>query len=145
LCTSPGSICTSGRRAGRISRTPQPTAPDEALPEIVLFIGQMLVGRGFQLDEPVSAEGADVDVLRSFLAARKVAQLADAEPEDVNKALEDLREIYAYLVTDRAPPYAARTLATTGVYGWTLAVLSPDLASRGHKPSARLEGLRLHD
>jgi hypothetical protein len=82
-------------------------APDETLPEIVRFVEQMLVERGFQLDDPVSAAGADPDVVRDFLAARELASAVEAgngEPEDVEVALENLREIRDYLVSDRAPP-----------------------------------------
>jgi hypothetical protein len=82
-------------------------APDEALPEIVRFVQQMLGERNFQADEPVTAEGEDPDVARDFLAARDLARRAEAgtvEPEDVEVALENLREIYEYLVTNRAPP-----------------------------------------
>jgi hypothetical protein len=81
--------------------------PDQALPEIVRFVKQMLDERGFQLDEPVTAEGEDADITRDFFAAREVADLAEAgtaDPGDVAAALENLRELYAYLVTDRAPP-----------------------------------------
>ena len=82
-------------------------APDEALPEIVRFVQQMLAERNFQLDEPVTAEGEDPDVVRDFLAARDLTRRAEAgtvEPEDVEVALENLREIYEYLVANRAAP-----------------------------------------
>jgi hypothetical protein len=82
-------------------------APDEALPEFVRFIHQMMVERGFRLKEPVTAEGDDPDIIRDFLAARETSALVEAgkaEPEDVEIALENLREIYEYLVADRAPP-----------------------------------------
>jgi hypothetical protein len=82
-------------------------APDETLSELVRFVGQMLAERAFQLDEPVTAEGEDADMIRSFLAARDVAEAVEtreAEPEDVAAALEDLEEIHDYLVSDRAPP-----------------------------------------
>jgi hypothetical protein len=81
--------------------------PANALPEVVRFVGQMLVERGFQLDEPVTAEGEDPDILRDFLAARDTAHLAEsgkADPGDVAAALENLSEIYDYVVSDRAPP-----------------------------------------
>jgi hypothetical protein len=81
--------------------------PNEALPEIVRFVEGMLGERGFDLDEPVTPEGENPDVVRNFLAARDLAAAADsgaAEPEDVETALENLREIYEYLVSDRAPP-----------------------------------------
>ena len=82
-------------------------APDQALPEMVRFVRQMLVEEGFQLDEPVTVQGEDPDIVRDFLAARDVANLAgagDAEPEDVAIALENLREIYDYIISDRRSP-----------------------------------------
>jgi hypothetical protein len=82
-------------------------SPDEALWEMSRLIEQMLVERGFQLDEPVTAEGEDPDIVKQFNAAREVARLAargQAEPEDVADAIEGLREIYDYLAVDRAPP-----------------------------------------
>ena len=71
------------------------------------FVEQMLRERRIPLDEPVTAEGDDPDIIRDFLAARDVANAAEAgaaDPEDVMVALDNLREIYVYLVTDRAPP-----------------------------------------
>ena len=82
-------------------------APDEALPEIVRFVEQMLVERGFQLDEPVTAEGEDREIVDDFLAARDLARRADTselEREDVDVALRNLREIYEYLAAGRAAP-----------------------------------------
>jgi hypothetical protein len=82
-------------------------SPAEALPEIVRFVEELLRARGFQLDEPVTAEGNDADVVRDLLAARDIAAAAEEgplDPEDVETALEDLREIYDYVVQDRAPP-----------------------------------------
>jgi hypothetical protein len=81
--------------------------PAETLPEIVRFVEQMLRERGIPLDDPVTAEGDDPDIIRDFLAAREVANAVEAgtaEPEDVVVALDNLREIYEYLVTDRAAP-----------------------------------------
>jgi hypothetical protein len=68
---------------------------------------QMLAARGFQLDEPVTVGGEDPDIVRQFVAARELARLVEqgeAEPEDVEIAVEGYRDIYEYLVMDRAPP-----------------------------------------
>jgi hypothetical protein len=81
--------------------------PAGALPEGTRLVGQMLIERGFQLDEPVTAEGDEPDVVRDYLAAREVADLAEgggADPGDVAAALENLREIYEYLISERRPP-----------------------------------------
>jgi hypothetical protein len=82
-------------------------APAEALPELVRLIRRMLEERGYQLDEPVTATGEDMDILKDFTAAEAVARAAEAgevDDEDVATALEDLQDIYDYLVSDRAPP-----------------------------------------
>lgn len=82
-------------------------APEETLPEMARFVEQMLVERNFQLDDPVTAEGQDPDIVRQFLAARALTRLAEAgqaEPEDVGTAFEGFRDIYDYIVNDRAPP-----------------------------------------
>ncbi len=81
--------------------------PAETLPEIVRFVEQVLTERGFDLGEPVTAVGEDPDVLRDFAAAREVGRAVEAgnvDPEDVAVALDGLREIYAYVVSDRAAP-----------------------------------------
>jgi hypothetical protein len=79
----------------------------QTLPEIVRLVEQMLRDRGFELEEPVTAEGEDADIIRDYLAARELAEAAErgsADAEDVEVALEDLRDIYDYIVQDRAPP-----------------------------------------
>jgi hypothetical protein len=81
--------------------------PEEALPELARFTEELLVERGFQLDEPVTAQGEDPDVVRQFLAARQLARLVEAgrgDAEDVQTAFEGFRDIYDYVVTDRAAP-----------------------------------------
>jgi hypothetical protein len=42
-------------------------APDEALPEIVRAVEQMLTDRGDDLENPVVAESEDPDIARDFL------------------------------------------------------------------------------
>ena len=82
-------------------------APDEALPEVVRLVEEMLVERGYDLENPVVEEGEDPDIVRDFLAARDIARAAektDLEAEDVQTALEDLAEIHDYLVEDRPGP-----------------------------------------
>jgi hypothetical protein len=81
--------------------------PEQALPEIVRFVEQMLVERGFDLSNPVDVEGDDPDVVRDFLAAQETARAAQggaADPGDVAAALENLAEVYGFLVEHRAPP-----------------------------------------
>ena len=83
--------------------------PAETLPEIVRFVRGMLEDdRRFDLANPVVGEGEDPEIVRNFLAAEDIALRidagADVEPPDVVAALDDLREIYEYVVADRAAP-----------------------------------------
>ena len=82
-------------------------SPEGTLPELARFVEQMLVERGFQLDEPVTAEGEDPDIVRQFLAARDLARhvaAGEGEEEDVQTAFEGFRDVYDYVVGDRKPP-----------------------------------------
>lgn len=83
--------------------------PGSALHEIVRFVRGMLESdRRFDLSDPVVQEGEDPEIVRNFLAAEDIALRMDAgadiEPPDVVTALDDLREVYEYLVADRAAP-----------------------------------------
>jgi hypothetical protein len=82
--------------------------PDRALPEIVRLVRQMLTERGFDLDNPVAEEGEDPDLVGDYFAAADIAERIEAGAEvervDVAQALENLREVYEYLVADRAAP-----------------------------------------
>lgn len=83
------------------------SAPDEALPEIVRAVGQMLPERGYDLENPVGVEGEDPDLVRDFIAARDIARAAEQgglEREDIETALQDLAEIHDYLVEQPASP-----------------------------------------
>jgi hypothetical protein len=82
-------------------------APDEALPEVVRLVEEMLVARGYDLENPVVEEGDDPDLVRDFVAARDIARAAettDLEAEDIQTALDDLADIHDYLVEERPAP-----------------------------------------
>jgi hypothetical protein len=79
-------------------------SPAEAMPELVRLIEQMLVERGYELENPVVMEGEDPDIVRDFIGARELVaacQAGTASPGDVAAALENLAEIRAYLVEHR--------------------------------------------
>jgi hypothetical protein len=78
--------------------------PERALPDAVDLVERMVREAGYDLDEPVTAEGEDLDVVRNLLAARQVAAAAergDVEPEDITTTLDDLQELYEYLIEGR--------------------------------------------
>lgn len=80
--------------------------PEQALRELTSLVERMLTARGFDVTDPV--DGEEPEILASFRAAREVARLvdgaADVEADAVGSAIEDLRAIYDYLITERAPP-----------------------------------------
>ena len=75
--------------------------------EMVRLVEGMLVERGYNLEEPVTVEGEEPEVVRLFLSAREAARMVDAgaaEDEDVSNAIDDLRSVFEYLVAERAEP-----------------------------------------
>lgn len=82
-------------------------APDEALPEVVRLVEEMLTDRGFDFENPVVVEDESRDIVADFLAARDIARAAETnavEAEDIQTALDDLAEIHDFLVEQRAGP-----------------------------------------
>jgi len=84
------------------------TSPGEALPELDGLIAQMLEARGYAPDDPVVREGDDRDVVADFFAAREIARAVEqgkeVDPEDIETAIENYRELYEFLIEDRAAP-----------------------------------------
>ena len=84
------------------------TSPGEALPELDGLIAQMLEARGYAIDDPVVVEGDDRDVVADFLAAREITRAVEQDreidPEDIETAIENYRELYEFLIEDRAAP-----------------------------------------
>jgi hypothetical protein len=82
--------------------------PEHGLLDLARLVQRMLTARGFAVDDPVADEGEEPEILASFRAAREVTRLvdsaADVEEDAVASAIEDLRAIYDYLITERAPP-----------------------------------------
>jgi hypothetical protein len=77
-------------------------APAEALPELGDLIEEMLVSRGFAVDDPVADDGIEPDVLVSFRSAREITQSVergdDVDPSDLGEAIHAYREIYEQLI-----------------------------------------------
>ncbi len=84
------------------------TSPGEALPELDRLIAQMLEARGYALADPVMRDGDDRDVVADFLAAHEIARAVDqgneVDPEDIETAIDNYRELYEFLIEDRAAP-----------------------------------------
>jgi hypothetical protein len=68
----------------------------------------MLEARGYAIDDPVVREGDDRDVVADFFAAREITRAVEQgkelDPEDVETAIENYRELYEFLIEDRAAP-----------------------------------------
>jgi hypothetical protein len=84
------------------------TSPAEALPELDGLIAQMLEARGYAIDDPVVREGDDRDVVADFLGAREITRAVEQgkeiEVEDIETAIGNYRELYEFLIEDRAAP-----------------------------------------
>lgn len=68
----------------------------------------MLEERGYDLEDPVALEGEERGVVSEYLSAREVADQVDlagtVDPGDVAAAINDLREIYDFIVSELEPP-----------------------------------------
>jgi hypothetical protein len=84
------------------------TSPAEALSELDRLVEQMLEARGYALDDPVARGGDDRDVVADFLGAREITRALEAgndvEQEDIDTAIENYRDLYEYLIEERAAP-----------------------------------------
>jgi hypothetical protein len=82
--------------------------PGNGLVALTDLVGRMLTARGFAVDDPVADDGEEPEILVSFRSAREVARLiegaADVDPGDIASAINDLRDVYEYLVTEFAAP-----------------------------------------
>lgn len=83
-------------------------APAEALPELADLVQRILGARGFQLDEPTTADGSERDVVFEYLAARAVSDRVergeDVDPGDVGAAVIGLQGVYSHLIVDQSTP-----------------------------------------
>jgi hypothetical protein len=82
-------------------------APEEALPDFVALVEEMLQARGYEIREEVTAEGEDDEVVARYRAAKDTSRLAesgDSDPGDVADAINNLNELYDELVVERSAP-----------------------------------------
>jgi hypothetical protein len=80
--------------------------PAGALPQLVDLVQQALEEAGYDLDDPVAAQGDEREILDEYRAARelsdRVEQGAAFDPGEVGAAARGLREVVAYLVDRRS-------------------------------------------
>jgi hypothetical protein len=77
-------------------------APAEALPELAGLVEEMLVARGYAVDDPVADDGIEPDVLVSYRSARELTLMVergdDVDPSDLGEAIHAYRDIYEQLI-----------------------------------------------
>jgi hypothetical protein len=83
--------------------------PEGALPELADLVESLLVERGFlsETGEPVTEETRDPEIIDRYRAGREIATLAEAgnaDPGDVADAINNLREVYEFLIVERGTP-----------------------------------------
>ena len=83
-------------------------SPRDVLPELDELVNEMLDERGYAIEDPVASEGDERDVVADFLAAREITRLLASDPDavgpgDVALAVNNYREVYAYLLEGAAP------------------------------------------
>jgi hypothetical protein len=81
--------------------------PVDALSELDMFIHRMLEESGYDVDDPVARPGEEREVVTDFLAAHEIKVAVDRgadgiSPGDVAMAINNYREIYEYLLTNRS-------------------------------------------
>ncbi|MDX6410966.1 MAG: hypothetical protein QOE91_482 [Gaiellaceae bacterium] len=82
-------------------------SPAEALSEMDALLAEMLASRGYQIDEPVTTSGEEVEVVKQFFAAREITRLADAgdaDPGDIADAIEGYRILFETITSEFAEP-----------------------------------------
>jgi hypothetical protein len=81
--------------------------PVDALSELDMLVHRMLVESGYNVDDPVARAGDEREVVADFLAAREIKLAVDRgsdeiSPGDVAAAINNYREVYEYLLANRA-------------------------------------------
>lgn len=77
-------------------------APDEAVRRLADLVHEMLVARGYDVEDRVAREGHEPELVVGYVAARETAEraeLGEASRSEVETALEELRTIFDTLAT----------------------------------------------
>ena len=83
------------------------TDPAHALPELDRLVLRMLEESGYELTDPVVAEGDEREIVAEYLAAHEVVAAAERDsdevsPGDVAAAINGYRAVFDHLVATRA-------------------------------------------
>jgi hypothetical protein len=81
--------------------------PGGALAELDDLLVRMLKETGYDIDDAVAREGEEREIVSEFLAAREITQAyergsEELSPGDIAAAINDYRELFDYLVSNRS-------------------------------------------
>jgi hypothetical protein len=84
-------------------------SPAQALTDVDDLLERMLTERGYAIDDPVTREGDDREIVAEFQAAREITRLVEAgnddvSPGDIAAAVNGYRAIFDYLISERSAP-----------------------------------------
>ena len=82
----------------------QDADPAAALTQYAGIVEQMLVSRGYRVDDPVEASGDEPEIVKTYAAAREVterAELGEASRAEIQEATEDLRSVFDTIAAER--------------------------------------------
>ena len=90
--------------------------PAGALAELDDLVGRMLEETGYDIDDPVVREGEEREIVAEFLAAREIKQeyergSEELSPGDIAAAVNDYRELFDYLASNRSSADADITMS----------------------------------
>lgn len=77
--------------------------PDAALSQLADIVEQMVLARGYRVDDPVERAGDEPEIVATYLAARETterAELGEASRAEVETATDDLRDIFRTLLSN---------------------------------------------
>jgi hypothetical protein len=78
--------------------------PDAAVSLYADLVRDMLLSRGYRVDDPVERAGDEPEIVVTYRSARQTAEraeLGEASRGDVEVAIEDLRALWETLVIER--------------------------------------------
>jgi hypothetical protein len=82
--------------------------PYDGLPQFADLVERMLTERGYDVGDPVARAGEEREVVVDYLAARETSDRIErdeaVDPGDVAAAINNLRDLYDYLLAERETP-----------------------------------------
>ena len=90
--------------------------PAGALAELDELLARMLKETGYDIDDPVTRDGEEREIVSELLAAREITRAYERGSDelsggDIAAAVNDYRELFDYLVSNRAVADADITMS----------------------------------